>query len=288
MTKLVLSCLIKLVPYLHRFHSPSNKVFIIFRKLILLMLKKYKIVNKKEICFFPYNFNGNLKWPLKQFGNLDSYCYFDLQEIILHSFYFINRNKYKFAIDFGTNIGIDAIVLASFGIKTFAYEPDKDLLSFAKKSKKLNKLKNLELYPFGILDKNKKQKFIKVLNNLNASHVKGARSFYGKYKEIICEFKSFDYMKIKEIPNLIKINIEGSESKVVPTIPLKVWKKADVFIEVHDKKNRDKLWSFFLKNKLNVFSQKKNWKRCEKIDQLPLSNKEGYIFVSTKNEMKWF
>ena len=33
-------------------------------------------------------------------------------------------------------------------------------------------------------------KFIKVLNNLNASHVKGARSFYGKHKEIKCNFKS--------------------------------------------------------------------------------------------------
>ncbi len=277
-----------MVPYIHKFHSPNNIIFIFFRKLIIFLVRKYKITNKREICFFPYNFNGNLKWPLKQFGKLDSYCYFELQEIILHIFYFINKNKYKFAIDFGTNIGIDAVVLASFGIKTYAYEPDKELLSFAYKSKKKNKFKNLKLYPYGILDKNKTLKFIKVLNNLNASHVKGARSFYGKHKEIKCNFKSFKSMKIKEIPNLIKINIEGSESKVVPTIPLKVWKKADVFIEVHDKKNRDSLWNFFRKNKLNIFSQKKNWKRCEKINELPLSNKEGYIFVTSKNEMKWF
>ena len=74
----------------------------------------------------------------------------------------------------------------------------------------------------------------------------------------------------------------------MPTIPLKVWKKADVFYRGAMIKNRDELWNFFRKNRLTVFSQKKNWKRCRKIDQLPLSNKEGYIFVSTKNEMKWY
>ena len=42
------------------------------------MAEKYKVTNKKKIGFFPHNFKGNLKWPLKQFGNLDSYCYFDL------------------------------------------------------------------------------------------------------------------------------------------------------------------------------------------------------------------
>jgi len=287
MINLILSSIIKLIPYIFKFHSPNSFLFKNLRILIKFLVEKYKFKNNKEICFFPYNHKGCLKWPLKQFGNLDSYCYFELQEMILHLYYYVNRKYYNFAIDFGTNIGIDSIVLASFDIDTYGYEPDKELLKFANKAKEINKIKNLKLFPYGILDKNQTKKFIKVLNNLNASHVKGARSFYGKHKEINCKFKKFKNMNIKKSPNLMKINIEGSEGKVVSTIPLKIWKTCDVFIEVHDKNNRRILWKYFNKNKLNVFSQKNNWKISKNLNDLPLSNKEGYIFVSSKNKMKW-
>ncbi len=287
MINLTLSFLLRILPYIYKVHSPSNFVFKKLKRIIIFLINKYKIKNKKEICFFPYNINQSLKWPLKQLGNLDSYCFFELQEMILHMYYYVNRHRYKFAIDFGTNVGIDAMVLASFGIKTYGYEPDKEFLGFANSVKKKNKIKNLKLFPYGILDKSKTQIFIRVLGNLTANHVKGARDFYGKHKEITCKFKSFNQMNIKEIPDLIKINIEGSESKIAPTIPIKIWKNADVFIEVHNKYNRDNLWRFFKKHKLNVFSQKKNWNKCDKLDDLPLSNKEGYIFVSSKKKMRW-
>ena len=79
-------------------------------------------------------------------------------EIIAHSFYFITRNKYKFAIDFGTNIGIDAIVLHLLGSRPLLMNQIRIYCLVRKRSKKLNKLKHLELYPYGILDKNKNTK----------------------------------------------------------------------------------------------------------------------------------
>ena len=287
MNTIILSFLIKLVPKLHKFHDPKNLIFKTLRVLIKFFANNYKKYNSKEINFFPYNINGNLKWPLKQFGNLDSYCYFELQEILLHIYYYLNRQNYKFTNNFGTNIGIDAVVLSSLNIETYGYEPDKDLLKFASKAKKLNKLKNLKLFPFGILDKNQTKVFIKVLNNLNASHVKGARGFYGKHKEIKCKFKNYKSMNIKKLPDLMKINIEGSEGNVVASIPKKIWSVSDVFIEVHDKSNRKILWNFFNKNKLNIFSQKIGWEISKKLEDLPISNKEGYIFVSSKKTMNW-
>ena len=287
MSKFFLNLIIKLIPILHRYHSPKNLIFKSLRKIIKALTNFYKQNNTKEINFFPYNINGSLKWPLKSFGNLDSYCYFELQEMILHMYYYINKKNYKYAIDFGTNIGVDAVVLSSFGIKTFAYEPDKDLLKFAESSKKKNKIKNLDFFSYGILNENKTKTFVKVLNNLNASHIKGARGFYGRHKEIKCKFKKFQSMNIKFIPDIMKINIEGSEGKVVSTIPDKVWKNCEVFIEIHDKRNREQLWNFFRKKNLNIFSQKINWKKCYELKNLPLSNKEGYVLVSSKNQMNW-
>ena len=81
MINLTLSFLLRILPYIYKVHSPSNFVFKKLKRIIIFLINKYKIKNKKEICFFPYNINQSLKWPLKQLGNLDSYCFFELQEM---------------------------------------------------------------------------------------------------------------------------------------------------------------------------------------------------------------
>ena len=81
----------------------------------------------------------------------------------------------------------------------------------------------------------------------------------------------------------MKINIEGSEKVVVPTISKHIWQKADAFIEIHDDINAKVLWDFFNEMKINIFSQKIGWKIANSLSDLPSNNKR-VIFLYQKNQ----
>ena len=85
----------------------------------------------------------------------------------------------------------------------------------------------------------------------------------------------------------MKINVEGHEKVIVPTIPKNIWENSDTFIEVHDEENAQVLWNFFKTIKIKVFSQKIRWKQAKNLNDMPFSNKEGYVFVTKKNKMSW-
>tara|TARA_B100001059_G_C17568476_1_gene443729 strand:- start:221 stop:748 length:528 start_codon:yes stop_codon:yes gene_type:complete len=171
------------------------------------------------------------------------------------------------------------------GFNTHAFEPDPDLFNQMEKNLKLNFCKNLKVFNKGVSDKKETLSFIKVLGNENANHIEGTRSFYGDYKRIKVEVIPFSEINLQ--PDLMKINVEGHEKIIVPTIPVHVWEKADTFIEVHDKENAEVLWNFFNKININVFSQKKRWGIAKNLYDIPFTNKEGYIFVTKKNKMNW-
>lgn len=203
--------------------------------------------------------------------------------MILHTFYFKNRLKYKIGVDIGSNIGIDAILMAKLGLDTYCYEPDPELFEKLMNNKNLNNLNNLHSHNFGISNIEESVKFIKVKGNENANHIQGSRGSYGTTETIDVMVKTFKEIKVK--PDLMKINIEGHEKFVIPTIPFEIWNNCDTFIEIHDEENRKVIWEC-LSRKINIFTQKRNWKIAETLEDLPISNKEGYIFVS-KNKIMW-
>ena len=185
----------------------------------------------------------------------------------------------------GSNVGIDAILMAKNGFSTYAYEPDPDLFGKMKKNLELNNCNNLKIFNKGVSDTNGTLAFIKVLGNENANHIEGTRTFYGDFKKITVDVIPFSEIDI--VPDLMKINVEGHEKVIVPTIPKNIWQNSDTFIEVHDEENAKVLWDFFKSIKINVFSQKIRWKLVKNINDMPFSNKEGYIFVTKKNKMSW-
>ena len=56
----------------------------------------------------------------------------------------------------------------------------------------------------------------------------------------------------------MKINIEGSEKYLVPSIPVEVWEKCDAFIEIHSEKDRKVVYDYFKRININMFSNKKH------------------------------
>ena len=58
-------------------------------------------------------------------------------------------------------------------------------------------------------------------------------------------------------------------------------------VEVGSMQNRDLIYNFFKKIKVNLFSQKMGWQRVTSVEEMPSSYKEGSLFISCKNNVPW-
>ena len=64
---------------------------------------------------------GNLIFPYFEMGNVDSTKLFGLDELILFSFYYTNRNRYKKTLDLGANVGLHTLVMKKLGFQVTSY-----------------------------------------------------------------------------------------------------------------------------------------------------------------------
>lgn len=132
-----------------------------------------------------------------------------------------NIKEGDIVVDIGANIGVHTILMAKLvgkEGKVYAFEPDITNFKLLKKNVEVNNYKNIVLVNKAVSDRNDKIKLYLCKNN-NATHrtynsrnVSG--KFNGKYVEIDC-IKLDNYFEDKEKPNFIKIDIEGSEPKVM-------------------------------------------------------------------------
>jgi len=224
-------------------------------------------------------------WPRVSLGNLSSYDYFCMDEFVLYSFYWRNKNNYKVFCDIGANIGSDSLIAGFFGFDVHSYEPDPD--NFAVLQKNIANNPGVKVTPHNVAmsDQAGTLDFIRVKGNLNANHIAGARDYYGDADFLKVETIPFGAMGVE--PDLMKINVEGHEKTVVPAIPAEQWQKTDAFIEVHNDENRQVLFAHLGKIGVNIFSQKIGWGLVRAVEEMPISNREGYVFITTKAAMPW-
>lgn len=269
----------RLLPQTAEFHSPTNELYKLFDNII----NTYFMMNVHgKISIEPFK---GIIWPYVSLGNLSSYDLFGLTGMIHYSFYYKNRNNYKIAYDIGANIGIDSIILDKFGYEVFAFEPDDMNYSVLLKNIELNCCKNIHTFPKAISNYTGTADFIRVKGNTTANHILGSRKFYGDVVKLKVETITFH--DVGGSPDLMKINVEGHEKVIIPSIPVDQWEKCDAFIGIHDEENQRVIFNYFRKIDINIFSQKIGWKKVKEIKEVPATNKEGYIFASKKDVMPW-
>lgn len=269
----------ELIPLISQFHNTDSNLFKAFDKIIIDYIGT---IENQIFEVHPFN---NLKWPNISLGNLDSYNYFSMGEMIVYSYYWNNRDKYKKVFDVGGHIGIDTVILEKFGYEVYSFEPDPEIFKIMQSNVELNNCRNTHLYCKGMSDKIDTLDFVRVKGNTTSSHILGARKFYGEVDKFQIETIRFEDVGV--VPDLMKINIEGHEKTLVPSIPKDVWNSCDVFIELHGLDCCKVVFEYFNQIGINIFSQKIGWRKVTSIEELPLSYKEGLIFVSSKDSMCW-
>ena len=72
----------------------------------------------------PFGPIGDIVFPYFKMGNRDSLDLFDMDELIIFSFYWVNRDKYRNILDIGANIGLHSLILSKCGYQVNCFEPD--------------------------------------------------------------------------------------------------------------------------------------------------------------------
>lgn len=283
MNKNIISICQKTKDFQNRKNVLYNLISTEWNKHIQKTKLKSSKANEAEISLNPI---GKIIFPFTTMGNVNSLDLFGLDEIILFSFYWFNRKKYKKVADIGGNIGLHSIILEKCGYQVETYEPDPNHIKILKKNLKLNKSKNVKVFQCAVSNEDKMDKFIRVLGNTTGSHLSGAKKNpYGELKYFDVKVKSIK--KIIKNVDLIKMDVEGEEAKIISSLSRKDLENTDIIGEISDESNKKIIFDFCKYNNINIFTQKKNWNIAKKINDLPSSHKEGSVFMSSKNSFDW-
>ena len=225
---------------------------------------------------------GKIKFPYHQMGAVTSVNLFDLDELIIFSFYWANRKRYKKVADIGANIGLHSVMLSRCGFKVRSYEPDPGHFKILKKNLAANKCRHVEVNNKAVSDEATTKEFLKILGNTTGSHLAGSKSDpYGKIERFPVQTES-----IREIirwADLLKIDAEGHEKDILLATRRPDWAGTDAMVEVQSQNNAKAIFKHFKKMKINLYSQKTNWQKVRSASAMPNGYKEGSLFITARS-----
>jgi len=230
---------------------------------------------------------GRLRFPFHEMGAINSTHLFGLHELILFSFYWANRNRYKLVADLGANIGLHSLVLALMGLSTKAYEPDPEHYAVLKNNLKANGVYKNQTINKAVATFSAEVEFIRVLGNTTGSHIAGAKpNPYGAIETIRVEAE--DIREVLVDVELVKMDVEGLEAELIETLAMQDFLQADFLAEVGSETNAERISKRIQELPgIRIFSQKKNWAEVNSLSDMPHSHREGSIFISSKSSMPW-
>lgn len=230
---------------------------------------------------------GKVVFPFIKMGSITSLDLFGLDELIIFSFYLRNSVNYSQVADFGANIGLHSLMMAKLGWKVDAYEPDPQHISVLNSTLHQNEIEgNVSVFDCAISNEATIVEFVRVVGNSTGSHIAGAKS--NPYGELI----NFP-VKTESIGNLvgrydlIKMDVEGQEAKIIGSTTRTFWEETDMILEVGNGSNAELIFEHLRSLEVSAYSQKVGWNRVKDISDLPMSHREGSLFISLKDEMPW-
>lgn len=231
---------------------------------------------------------GTLIFPYFPMGETSSSNLFGLDELILFSFYFANKNKYKKVLDLGANIGLHTLVMMKLGFETISYEPDKIHLSQMYKVLSLNGFSNKGVRPKAMSNHSGSMEYLRVLGNTTGSHLLGSKeNVYGPTDIAIIEVD--DILEVLEVEkfDFVKMDVEGHEVSLLERIEPNLIKKTDIMLEIGSQKNSSAIFQILNAKSIPAYSQKTNWNLVQTWEDLPSHHTHGSLFLSLQGPPNW-
>lgn len=264
-------------------HKPQSPLWKILNEAASQAVEEaFSSADAVKSSFGPF---GQLAFPYVEMGAINSKHLFGMDELILFAYYHANRHHYSKVVDFGANIGLHSIMMSRAGFDVRAFEPDDYHAQLHNKNTKLNDVTpDLHRSAIGLEDGT--LDFVRVLGNTTGSHIKGAK------KDPYGELETFSVAVEAAEPHLrwadfAKIDIEGLEATLISGLPKDIWLSTDAMMEVGTAENAAVIFDYLHASDVNMFSQKTNWSKVEKVEDLPTSHREGSLFLTGKESMHW-
>ncbi len=144
----------------------------------------------------------------------------------------------------------------------------------------------MQAFDVAVSDKESVSEFIRVLDNSTASHLAGSKpNPYGDLERFPVKVEAIE--PLITWPDLIKLDVEGHETKVLLATEREHWLRTDALVEVENKGNAAAIYQHFTALGVKLFSQKTNWQPVRNIDDMPESYHDGTLFVTCRSEMPW-
>ena len=266
-------------------HSPESELHISMkqeaRKEIISLFPPSD--DQQAVDFKPF---GELIFPYHKMGAIDSLNLFDLDELIIFSFYWKNRNSYKRTLDVGANLGLHSIMMAKCGFEVQCYEPDPTHFKILTENLARNNCTAVKPFNCAASIKSGEMEFTRVLGNTTGSHLSGAKANpYGELERF--KVQVVNIRPLMAEAQLIKMDVEGHEKDILLATEEADWENTDAMVEIQDENNAKAVYEHFNKMKVNLFPQKINWTQARTLDDMPTSYREGTLFISCKDKMPW-
>lgn len=280
----ILEGIILSLPEISKNHRRSSQIYQFFDILLKEEVKKLfsdDLVIPKS--FLPF---GEIIFPYFKMGSIDSLDLFGLDELIIFSFYWKNKNKYKNVADIGANIGLHSILLSKCGFNVKSFEPDPIHYDKIQKNIELNNCVGVEVFQKAISKIAGTAEFIRVKGNTTGSHIAGSKAnTYGeldKFKVVIEPFRP-----VIQWADLVKLDAEGHEKEILLSTEASDWINTDMMVEIGSMENATAIFDHCKKCEVNIFTQKHDWEKASNSSELPTSHREGTAFLSKKDKMPW-
>lgn len=229
---------------------------------------------------------GEIVFPYVRMGAIDTLDLFGLDELIIFSFYWTNRTRYRTAADIGANLGLHSLLMSKCGWQVKAYEPDPQHAARLRRNLELNRSNGVEVIEAAVSDQPGALEFVRVLGNTTSSHLAGAKANpYGELERFPVRVESI--AAIVPAVDFIKMDAEGQEKIIILGMTANDWRHTDMMVEVGTAENAAAIHAHLGALGINAFAQKRGWSRVETLADMPASYKEGSLFISARSEMPW-
>ena len=280
----ILDDLFLALPLLGSHYNTGSKVYALLKQVAHREVEDlFSDDEPKAKKFGPF---GKLIFPYFKMGAIDSLNLFDLDELIIFSFYRTNRKRYRRVLDIGANIGLHSVIMSKCGFEVRSYEPDPRHFEVMKRNLELNKCTNVQPLNVAVSSKTGEMEFVRVLGNTTGSHLAGSKlNPYGDLDRFPVKVEAFE--PLIAWADLIKLDVEGHEKIVLLSTKHEHWLKTDALVEIENADNAAAVYEHFKNEGVKLYSQKKNWSLVRSIEDMPTSYHEGTLFVTCKSKMPW-
>ena len=266
-------------------HSRDSSFYKTHEQELLNMLENSDLNSSKSghESFEPF---GDLHFPYREMGAINTIHLFGLDELIIFSYYWANKSRYKNVADLGANIGLHSLIMDKCGFSINSFEPDPIHVGVFQENIVNNKSVNITINQKAISDKSGTMDFIRVLGNTTGSHLAGAKDDpYGELETFSVETSDINAVLLNN--DFVKMDIEGQEATAILSTKKDTWANVEMILEVGTEKNAKIIFQYLNEINVNMFSQKTGWNKVSNLAEIPTSYKEGSLFLSVADEMSW-